>query len=93
MTWYEVEWVESVPNDDCGDADLDRAEHRRKFFKTVEEAREFAKKVIVGKPWECASITPFVEISFEQYRDSDGDTWMRKGHFYEYTGEPEEISS
>lgn len=57
---YEIEWCSSVPEDECGDADIDRRVDEYRQFRTFDEAKASAWKVLrdgAGKlPWEIVVI-------------------------------------
>ena len=63
-TLYEVDWVEDMPLDELGDADLDAAVHRQRYFTTIDAARRFAKEVYPSDWFGAVAIT---ECHFELY--------------------------
>lgn len=95
---YEVEWIASIPEDELGDADIDNALYRYRRFPSRALAESFARKVIVGLPFEVAYIRPMREVSRAEvmmWADGDGavtDWWHEGGKFFGYVGESVEIS-
>ncbi len=69
---YEVEWISSIPEDECGDAIMDAAVEERMYFGTMEAATAAAWKVLregAGQlPWEIVIIE-------RQERVLDADMW------------------
>jgi len=93
---YEVEWIASVPEDEHGDADIDNAKYVYRRFPTKPLAEAFARKVIVGLPFEVAYIRPVREVSFAEIDNADSDLtdWWQEGHrFFGYVGDAVEVSS
>ena len=81
---FEVEWTASVPTDDCGDADLDAADTRQKYFRTLESARKYARKVYPDDWFGAVRITECHEELYEpglpgKYLEYDGDSEFYEG--------------
>jgi hypothetical protein len=94
QTVYDVEWIAAVPEDEHGDVDIDNAEYRHRRFPSLSLATAFARKVIVGLPWEVAYVRPMRHITkAELDADDDLDYWIEAGKLYAYTGPAVEISS
>lgn len=97
-TRYDVSWVDSVPKDENGDPDIDAARYSVRTFPSIGLARAFARKVIVGKFWEIATITPMRAGSAAEVKaayDGEGDVpeWYQfKGAIWIQAGPTEEVS-
>ena len=97
-TMWQVELVESVPEDRYGEADIDQAEYRTERFPTRARALAFAAKVIVGKPWECADLyevrrTSPTEIQEGFANEDDSDYWREENEWWVRVSQKEEVSS
>ncbi len=79
---WEVEWCVNVPVDRNGDAYHDDADRRFADFKTEEEARAFALKVLPSDWYGAVRVTPFYT---EPYNDG------YPGGSREYSADPEYI--
>ncbi len=79
---WEVEWCYELPLDELGDADIDAAKYKRRFFKSIELARIYASVILPQDNFGSLLITPFtVELAEDEYPNA--------GTRIEYTGDSE----
>ena len=81
---FQVEWAESVPVDESGDAVLDCAEYRQKYFTSHKTAWAFAKKVYPKDWFGSVCIAECHEEPYEPglpgtYLEYDGDAEHYEG--------------
>ena len=98
-TLWQVEWIESVPKDECGDAIIDAADYRTRRFPSKPLALAFAAQVIIGKPWEVADLYPVRQVTPAEirasYESEDGplDYWREGRELWARVGDKEEVAS
>ncbi len=86
---FAVEWCDGVPTDENGDAVMDAADDRVKRFATIEDAREFAMRILLKYFFGSVSITP---VEFVAYDEDDALRFPHAG-FWEAAGETEHIEA
>jgi hypothetical protein len=76
-TW-EVQWCAGVPLDECGDADLDRADCRIRRFADRDAALAFAREIYPKDYFGAVRITP---ERFEAYDELDAVACPHAGYW------------
>lgn len=77
---FEVEWCSDMPGDESGDCYPDRATYECRDFKSIEDARVFAKEIYPSDVCGSVSITEFQRVPYEPGFPAT---------YAEYIGEPE----
>lgn len=79
---YEVEWCADCPVDECGDAVIDNADYRQKYFSTRKQADIYARQIA---PLDWFGAVKITECHRELYEHG------LPGSYIEYDSEPEYV--
>lgn len=88
---FEVEWCDNLPVNEFGDAEMDKATYKRRYFHSKQIAEKFARIVFQHDKFGAVQITPV------RLEDPLSDTeyagirskfrWEPTGDSFEYSGE------
>lgn len=96
MVKFEARWVVSVPDDECGDADIDKAVWAEREFANHDAAVTFAASVAGGSFFGVASVQKWESMSAAEFVASEDD-WTdyypdkKHGVVWVASGEAEEV--
>lgn len=94
-TLYDVEWVTTIPLDECGDLDIDSAVRRSRRFPSLALAKTFGKRAAAESYWGVAEIRPVREVSATEVQGDDDcllDWWREGSKLMAYCGEMIEVA-